>query len=137
MIMHQWLRQIDATRFNEVMTKHKVKNKEQKQYRKLVKHLLQKEPIQSDGILFLGESANDFNGELQFDAGVIIDGQVYAVDFTPWEEVIGYHIDEECIQSSSLEEVLYHILYDMSFDGFDEDLRQKKIDQITKGLQKY
>lgn len=54
----------------------------------------------------------------------------------PWEEVVGYQIDDESIQSLSLEEVLYHILYDMSFDGFEEELRQKRIDEMIKDLQK-
>jgi hypothetical protein len=52
----------------------------------------------------------------------------YALEFTPWAEWLGMEINNEAFEKFTEPEILSHILYEMTFMGFDEEkiLNQKQ-----------
>ena len=46
--------------------------------------------------------------------------EAYGIEFTPWDEILGYEVDEWSVKDS-IDEIAYSIVNEMTFNGFDEE----------------
>jgi hypothetical protein len=58
------------------------------------------------------------------------------LDFVPWNECLGMEISEETISAYSAIEIIAHVLQEITFYGFQEEVIQTKFNNIS-GLPRY
>ena len=77
-------------------------------------------------------------GEFIFDVFGIISGDKnhYALEINPWDEWLNYDILNKSIEVYGQEEVLAHILYEMTFFGFSSKTVKKRAEKERKFLEK-
>lgn len=134
MNFQQYLHQLDTNHFLDVMKKRHVKEAEQTLYLRFIEKLKQQKPKESDSTLNCRMEESGDEGILLPVVTVSKDGKEYAIDFIPWEEVLSYQVHPNALEAFSLEAFCYHVLYDMSFDGFDEEERQERFSRIEERL---
>lgn len=65
------------------------------------------------------------------------DGEIYSIDWTPWEEALGHLVDEEeVLKEVSIEEFVLMALYDLTFDGVDYTKREENIAELISRIEK-
>lgn len=60
------------------------------------------------------------------------DMESYALDFTPWEEWLGFFCDEKSIQTQGDLAFIVHCLWEMTFDGFEQSQIQESLEELKK-----
>jgi len=77
-------------------------------------------------------------GEFIFDVFGIISGDKnhYALEMNPWDEWLNYDILNKSIEVYGQEEVLAHILYEMTFFAFSSKTVNKRAEKERKFLEK-
>ena len=69
-------------------------------------------------------------------AGWIVDGikedDMYALDFTPWNEWLGMEIHSKALNSLKTYEIAAHCLWEMSFYGFNENQVEAIFDELKE-----
>lgn len=60
------------------------------------------------------------------------DLEFYALDFTPWEEWLGFFCDEKSLQAQGELTFIAHCLWEMTFDGFEQSQIQENLDELKK-----
>lgn len=139
MILQEALHCIDIEKFQQILDAHRVSAREQDLYRSFIELLKQKIPVPSKHRLVGGLRRYDYgNGEWEeLEAFLVHEGEnvEYALDFIPLEECLGYQMDEISIKTHGLEEFLFAILYDMTFDGFEERTKSKVIKDMTERVE--
>ena len=58
--------------------------------------------------------------------------QSYAIEFEPWGEWLGWDIDREQVKELSKEAYVAHILWEMTYIGFDENSIQETISGLKE-----
>jgi len=127
------LRKVNYETFKQVLVEHHVKPEEQVEYQLFIQRLLEKTPKKEPGVLTITKIPHD--DWVEYEAGLEKDGDSYALDFVPWEIVLGYDVNEDHVNDVSIEEFVFAALYDMSFDGFYEKQRQEQIDKYNARLE--
>ena len=59
----------------------------------------------------------------------------YAYEFTEWEKVLGYQVFEENFHNFDIQECIYAILYEMSFNGMDRDSQIERKEELNKSIE--
>lgn len=54
----------------------------------------------------------------------------WAMDFTPWSEVLGMNIDPDIFNRYTEQAVIGHILYEMTFNGYSNEETQAKAEEL-------
>lgn len=91
------------------------------------------EPVSTGARLKLWK--DDF--EDTWGAAMVRDGEVYSIDWVPWEEALGYTVDvKEIVEEVPLEEFVLMVLYDLTFDGADYTEREKKISELNSRMER-
>ena len=54
----------------------------------------------------------------------------WAIEFRPWDEFLGMTIDKETLNNFTSEEIVCHILYEMTFCGYDQEEIQSKFEDL-------
>jgi len=129
MNFQELLRKVDDETFQRVLGEHHVKPEEQVEYQLFIQRLLEKTPQKEPGVLTIIKIPHD--DWVQYEASIENNEGSYALDFVPWEIVLGYDVNEEHVNDISVEEFAFTMLYDMSFDGFYDEQRQEQIDRYT------
>lgn len=125
MNFQELLNELDHDAFIEVLKKWNVDEKEQKQYLSFIEKLLTMKPIETAAELMIDTTVE------KFEVGVLEDGRFCAIDFIDWDEVLAYTVNKEEIEKvTTIEEFAFCVLYDMTFDGFDQETRKDTIDKI-------
>lgn len=125
MNFQELLRELNNDKFKNTLKKYNVNTKEQVQYFSFIKKLLSMKPIETVAELVID------NSKQEIEIGVLEDGCFYVLDFIPWDEVLAYTVNRNEIEKLiTLEEFVYHVLYDMSFDGFEQKARDERINNI-------
>lgn len=55
------------------------------------------------------------------------DGETYAIECTPWADILGYKADEKSLSLYGYEEFVTLVLWEITWFGFDEESIQKEI----------
>jgi hypothetical protein len=126
--LHEYLKSLNIKKFIQVMKKYKVTEREQESYLLFIERLITEVPINSDIILKLNFEEDN---ELAI-SGLNKDGNTFAIDFIPWEECLGYLINEANLVNNTIEELIYSALYDMSFDGFYKEHKEEKLQELLR-----
>ena len=50
----------------------------------------------------------------------------------PWVEVLGYQVNEDCFSEVSQVELLANIFWEMTWYGFDEEVRNEKLMELEE-----
>lgn len=58
--------------------------------------------------------------------------QFYALEFTPWEEWLGFKVPEKAVKFYGEEVYVAHCLYEMTFISFDEDDIEEEITSLKE-----
>jgi hypothetical protein len=104
--------------------------------------MLQPEP--SEIIIQLKEQFDEFNNETYVEVcGLHPDeppstpeiNNSYALEFTPWSEWLSMEIDQGAFEKFTEQEILSHILYEMTFIAFDEAEIQKQKQELDKRIE--
>lgn len=56
----------------------------------------------------------------------------FAYEFTPWEEVLGYRVDPDNVEKFGKAEFLNEVLFEMSFNGFQEESQTERREELEK-----
>lgn len=56
--------------------------------------------------------------------------QYYAISFMPRKEILGMRIEEDSFQEYEKHELLAHILWEISYDGFTQEQVDKKLNHL-------
>ena len=100
------------------------------QYKELIGRLVERDTKKMESTketLFVGESVEGPSALLRSEQHP----HGAAIDFLPWDIVLPCVVETETLQTYSIEEIAFHTLYDMTFDGFDEEERDKNIREMT------
>jgi len=63
--------------------------------------------------------------------------QLYGLEYTPWEEWLGFYIDSKNIPSDfTKEDIVAHCLWEMTWCGFSQDEIQKRIKEIEREIER-
>lgn len=65
------------------------------------------------------------------------DDERYGLSFTKWENWLGMELAPESIEHYSKSEIIAHILYEISFFGFDQETIQEEWASIQKTADEY
>lgn len=125
---------INLDTFKEVLTQWHVTEDEQLLYFDFIERLKDKKPVKSDNILHINKRIDEDIEE--FDVGAEEGGKTYAIDFIPWEEVLGYQVNINENETTN-EEFAFHVLYDMSFDGFYEKVREESLNHLKSRIDNF
>lgn len=60
------------------------------------------------------------------------DSDRYALDFIAWEEILQMEIQAETLQQYSEPEIIAHILYDITFNGYSSETVKEAAEKILK-----
>lgn len=75
---------------------------------------------EEDGYNILGLKPNDI--------------EKYALDFSPWENWLGYYINQKDLDEHSEEKIIAHCLWEMTFDGLTQEDIKKSADELASRL---
>jgi len=129
MIFQEMLSGLDRFKFNKMLKKWNVPKDEQDEYVSFIDKMLALKPIECNGEL----TAENFKGEIT--VGVSENERSFAIDFIPWDEVISYKVNpEEITNVLSIEEFCFHVLYDMTFDGFHQETRDESVNKLINRI---
>lgn len=59
----------------------------------------------------------------------------YAIEFTPWNEILGMDVAEETLKLYPIEEITAHILYEITFISFDQNEIKKEVDELNRRIE--
>lgn len=130
MYLQEWLYEIKIDAFQTVLDNYHISSEEQHFFHRFIQQLKTKQREENDGILVFQK--REYDGVI--DVRVYQEEQYYAIDFVPWETCLGYQVDESFRTYLTAEEMVFHTLYYMSFDGFDEKERQQNIDELINRI---
>ncbi len=74
------------------------------------------------------------NSNIPFDVYSAIGKQNWSLTFVPWAEVLGMGIDRTTLTCFSLPEIVAHVLWTITFFGFDEETINRKAIQMLKDI---
>lgn len=74
---------------------------------------------------------SEFGNEWDHVHGIDDRGDVFAVQFMPWDEWLAAEIDERALDSYGEAGTVAHCLWEMTFNGFDEDTIQSELKQLN------
>jgi len=60
----------------------------------------------------------------------------YAIKFVPWSKWIDMQINEDTLRNFTYEEIVTHSLWEITFDGFEEEEKQDHIKEIKDTVDK-
>ena len=61
----------------------------------------------------------------------------YAYEFTEWETVLGWDVDEENVNEIGVNEFLAYVIDEMTFNGFFEESQKERRDELQKNIDEY
>jgi hypothetical protein len=105
MIFYDLLKSLDTIVFNQVLTKFHVDSTEQQEYLLFIQRLLELTPVISTETLYARMDDHDYSIFLESDEGM------KSIDWIPFEEAVGYLVDEVSLSLVGKEE-FFHTLYD-------------------------
>ena len=136
MTVHELLHTVSINDVREEICKIANANKD-KQYKKLESFLMSiqsKKPDDSNWII-----TGEYRDETCLCEGVDVytinpeePDTTYSIIDVPWAEVLGYQINEECFSEVSQVELLAYIFWEMTWYGFDEEVRNEKLTKIEE-----
>lgn len=126
------LKDINHEAFKAVLSLQQLSEKEEQEYISFVEYLLGFTPVLSEGTLSFSERDDD---------DVVLhlkdDDMSYGIDFIPWEEVLGFQVNQDALLKSRPEDFIFHVLYDMSFDGFEREERDSRVQSILDRIEHF
>tara|TARA_Y100000361_G_scaffold32652_1_gene27377 strand:+ start:1550 stop:2050 length:501 start_codon:yes stop_codon:yes gene_type:complete len=90
------------------------------------KEICKIKPAESDQKVIVKISENPDEGDI-FEVTLNCDGENFACDFVPWEEILGCELEKENCTTS---EALAHVFWEMTFYGFTS----KEVENKSKEL---
>jgi hypothetical protein len=106
-------------------------------YRKALKTLRHLKPKKTDMKLRIETVTDDF--ETPPTTYVRVDGLIkrtyYAIEFTPWAEWLSSPIMRKSLKEFHQLDILCHCLWEMTWDGFEEEQIQGKIKELNKRVE--
>ena len=61
----------------------------------------------------------------------------YAFEFTEWEEILGWDVDQVNIDSVGVNRFLSYVLFEMSFNGFEEPSQEERRKELESRIEEY
>ena len=61
----------------------------------------------------------------------------YCFDFTPWNEVLGWKVDEENIKSIDKNAFTAYVLNELSFNGITEESQESRLGELTERVEEF
>jgi len=61
-------------------------------------------------------------------------GEDFAISFIPWRKCVGYFVDETSLGLMTKEEYVCHILFELTYDGFDSKSVEERAKEFFKTL---
>lgn len=108
-------------------------------YKEVFTQVREKEPSSDESgmtvhIKFVPES--DFSeAHYSVDGKIPGDDDFYALDFSTFAQWAAYLLSEEALTSLPLEEIAAHVLYEMTFYGFSDDVIQQKKRELEEAVE--
>lgn len=112
------------------------------EYANVLNFLSSKDVLDSDMSIVLDNVKDDY-GEFYVSVSGLkkeegkYDNKRWSIEFCDWSKWLGMTIEESSIKEFSKLDILVHCLYEMTFNGFNEDLineSRTSIEDIIKGL---
>mgnify|MGYP000861809187 FL=1 len=60
------------------------------------------------------------------------DGVKYGIEFVPWEEWLGMGISKETLDTFDENEIIAHVLWEMTFIGYEQEEIQAEFDRLVQ-----
>ena len=60
--------------------------------------------------------------------------QAFAYEFNEWEQTLGYQVYEENLKDFDVQQCLYAVLYEMSFNGMDRDSQIERREELESSV---
>jgi len=136
---HHWL-SIEAT----LISLYPDEGSQLEAYRKVFGHLMKMSPKPSNVTIRLTQINDDEDDYVSVD-GYYMDGRVdkqsgndaLALDFTPWNEWLDMVIDARSQKEFTELEIISHCLYEMTFNGFEEEEIKSQLDDLKRIVEEY
>ena len=61
----------------------------------------------------------------------------YAFEFTEWEEILGWEVDPINVESVGINKFLSYVLFEMTFNGFEEMSQQERREDMEKRIEEF
>lgn len=138
MIFKDIIEKIDNLKVLEALIKAYPDQKDLKEcYFNMIEKLKIKEPKQEDEKLILTVMpTEDFLEENEFYDNVfgysVEDGQHYALEFTDWDEWLGFEVCKKSVEHYGEDLFVAHCLYEMSFISFEEETIEEQVEDLNR-----
>lgn len=108
-------------------------------YRQVYEELNSLEPSDNEDncTIVIELQYDDIEKKNYYSVSGLIDGMTYGIEFSPWEEWLGYYVDENLLKEMSKEEIVAHCLYEMTWAGFTQKDIKERVDEIEQVIQDY
>ena len=99
-------------------------------------------PNEDNMSIYVKQTEDDFGSEEEKETYVHVSGYVpndeecvwWAIEFKPWAEWLNYPIWEESFKEFSKEELICHILWKMTFNGYTEEQVNEKREELDASV---
>jgi hypothetical protein len=61
----------------------------------------------------------------------------YAFEFSDWEEILGWDVDEKNLKTVGVNKFLSFVLFEMTFNGFDEMSQEERKNELNSRLEEF
>ena len=61
----------------------------------------------------------------------------YAFEFSDWEEILGWDVDEKNLETIGVNKFLSFVLFEMTFNGFDEMSQEERKNELNSRLEEF
>jgi hypothetical protein len=107
-------------------------------YRKVLKNLRSMPPVKRDEMkIDVYHVKDDLDPENIYEyesvSGVIEGEDIsYAIEYTPWNEWLGFELTENSLKNYSEVDIIAHCLWEMTWSGFEEEQIQEKMSSLME-----
>lgn len=89
---------------------------------------------------YMEETEDDIYEFMDVGLDVVSENKHYSLSFIPWKEILGYGVDNalakyEGQSQLSQEEIIAHILVEMTFYGYDAESIDKQCEELTQRVE--
>lgn len=104
-------------------------------YQKVFEHLHTIKPCKSNiKFLQIEEVIENDGDKWHCVSGLTKDKKAYAIEYNPWCEWLSLNIEQNTLDTLSAEEIMAHVLYEMTWAGFDEETIHKDAEALLNDM---
>lgn len=131
MKFHELLKSVNWEDIKKSLTEH-YPEEDTDIYHDIVHDLKRRDPVDVDMVIDIEEDTVEGNTWYHIVGRSLLEEKDYALDFTPWSQWLSCKIKDELFEKYKEEEIVAHCLFEMTYDGYDEEKIQERFEYLIR-----